>query len=140
MVIGVGAYLLSQPRKGSLEFHKRKYREATKWRPWQQWFVDNAPHGLVEKYERRRNADLQSHVDALFALGYWQLGVFTLSNEVDTTSEKRFWTLNTMFTNDPLKGEGITAVRSNSVRVVALSENLSKWEDAIRDLDVPRNK
>jgi hypothetical protein len=84
-VIGVAAYVLSQPKEGTVEWHKREYLDAMRWR-WSdrlEVMWDRVTDKSNRRYRvfhpedlKRRNA----HQAALVRLGYLQERTFYLTN------------------------------------------------------------
>jgi len=77
VAIGVGTYLLSQPRRGTVEYHKRKYAEAGM----PEWVLKKGvPAVLQNLYERRFVREFEFHRSALIELGYLERRLFVVTN------------------------------------------------------------
>ena len=140
LVIGVVAYLvsvLSGPKRGSVEWHKREYSEAGDWGRVDQWIEINAPDRLRKAYADRKAKRTEMHLKALFELGYFEERVFVLSNSLTKERANTFWALHDVFTNDALYVSGIKDMGTNTVTVVGLREEMPQWQEAIRKMDAP---
>jgi len=76
-VAGTCGYVLSQPKKGSVEWHKKQYKRAAgtpgKW-------IGVAPGFVRETWLKRRADNLRFHREALVESGYLTRREFTVSN------------------------------------------------------------
>src|SRR5688572_20585371 len=88
VAVAVGAYLLSQPRNGSLEYHKRKYLAASRAGKWQGWIKKNGPISLGAALDRRAMKVLAHHRRALIGLGYLEHRTVVVSNPCDAVFYK----------------------------------------------------
>jgi hypothetical protein len=77
-VITVAAYVVSQPRKGTVEYHQKAYFEGHG--PIRQWLVAHGPERISEAIVMRGRRRLQHHRQALIRLGYLAEPTFTVSN------------------------------------------------------------
>ena len=136
-VIGTAVIFFSQPKKGSVEWHKREYLRARDWGRVEQWIEINAPYNLRKAQADRKAKRTEIHLKALFELGYFEERVFVLSNSLTKERGNAFWTLHHVFTNDVLDVSGIKDMGTNTVTVVGLREEMPQWQEAVRKMDVP---
>jgi hypothetical protein len=147
VVIGVLVFFVSQPKRGSVEWHKREYRKSWgalggDWRdrvrsayswligadPSQSWDVEevNALHGKAEL-----------HRDALLAKGYLARRAFPFSNVVPTTMlERLLATGGRSVTKDSLRYTFILC-GTNDVIIIAPAADIGKWREVVGKVDVP---
>ena len=140
VVIGVAAYFLSQPRKGTVEYHKRKYAEA-----WEAevpaWVLKKGVPGVVKEfYQRRRTHQLDFHRNALIDSGYLKQSVFVISNsaalsvwrtaahDLLVVVPKEVWNFSWIQQ---------TNMNTNTLMVCVPRDWFEKIGDAIRKADVP---
>jgi hypothetical protein len=137
LMIGVFAYMLSLPHRGSVEWHKGEYLRARDWGRVEQWIEINAPYNLRKAHAERKAKRTEIHLKALFELGYFEERVFVLSNSLTKERGNALWTLHHVFTNDVLDVSGIKDMGTNAVTVIGLHEEMPQWQEAIRKIDVP---
>jgi hypothetical protein len=139
VVLGLVAFVLSGPRKGSVEYHKKAYlqlREGSKFR--------NTLRLAWSKIDRRAAEPSQERIErmgrhhaALWSLGYLDEKVFLVSNREPAAVADALWlTLGRAFTNDTLPLVAISDIGTNSVTVEGPREEMFKWEMLIREADV----
>jgi len=148
-VLGVGAYLLSQPSKGSVEYHKEKYREAYEWSnptrdaqtPVVDWIILHAPDAVNRFFWRRNRKRIDFHRNALLEAGYLVQRDFVVSNRPasDLASDLRKMSYVFTDTND-VAGIPFFWSATDGVRVRARASDIAKWEDVIRRFDVPETQ
>ena len=136
-VIGIAVFFVSQPERGSVEWHKREYLRAEEWSRVERWIHINAPYKLEKAQARRKSEQRERHLKALFELGYLEERVFVLSNSLTKERANAFWTLHDVFTNDALGVSCIRDMGTNTITVVGLREQMPQWQEAIRKMDVP---
>ena len=135
-VICVGVYVLSQPRKGSVEYHKRKYLQAGV----PDWTRKNGiPAGVRRFYLRRFGRELEFHRGALIDAGYLKERVLLVSNcspfkvvqaaEIELSENIAEFTSIAWDTPD-----------TNAISVIAPAEWIEKIAHAIRKADLPETK
>jgi hypothetical protein len=128
-VIGLAAYILPQPKEGTVEYHKRKYAETGV----PTWVLHKGVPGFVRDfYARRSYRDSVFHRTALVNLGYLKESVFVFSNVSISNVVRIEW---------PSEMDGFTSISygmpSNGITVVARPELTDKIGNAIRKADVP---
>jgi len=138
VIVGGIAALLWRPWQSRLEYHKREYLRARDWGSIEQWLEATAPYRLRVALGRWKAERQELHKAALFKLGYVEERTFVLSNAVTEDRANVFWTLHSVFTNDPLDLSRIIDMGTNTVRIIGLPHEMPKWEEAIRKLDVPQ--
>jgi len=140
VLIGVAAYFLSEPRKGTVEYHKRKYtevREAVE----PAWVLKKGVPGVVrEFYQRRRTHQLDFHRTALIDSGYLKQSLFVVSN----SSPSSVWRtaaldLLVVVPKEVWEFSWIqqTNMNTNTLMVCVPRDWFEKIGDAIRKADVP---
>ena len=139
VVVGVLAYVVSRPKRGSVEWHKREVIQAAKgdWR-------DRA-HNLWNRVTGREelfhsNDRRSSNLEALLRLGYLEQREFVVSNRsLDKVfhqshqlarTDRRWRRLQKWFIDVDRKG-------TNVVVVVATREDMPILSEAIGKADVP---
>lgn len=81
VVIGVAAYVLSQPKEGTVEYHKAGYREALNAMKSGGWLRGRFVPEFVRDWSWHRNDRLSSfHQQALIDAGYLKKRWFVVSN------------------------------------------------------------
>jgi hypothetical protein len=137
VVIGVAAYFLSQPRKGSVEYHKREYLRINKRGSSVPW-VDrrSVPHIVGSFYGWRLSRQSDFHYSALIEAGYLRKSVFMISNSpaLDVLQAARIeWPPHV-----------IEIIRiswdTNRITITAPSDWIEKLGPAIREADAPETK
>src|SRR5213594_3836470 len=86
-IIGVGVlvFVVSQPRKGSLEYHKREYFDAQPgggWRDVLRQLLGREP--MSREVSKEDQARMKFHEKALIKLGYLEEWTFIVSNQPPT--------------------------------------------------------
>jgi hypothetical protein len=150
VVIGIGAYVLSQPRKGTVEWHKKQYLNAMKW-SWSHRLMvtwdrirgkGRSPHRILDARALERRDE---HRAALLRFGYLQERKFWLTNQsarqvafsVSTkAAEKVLVDERRSFLTLMIYGPGET----NLLTLIAVGEDVPIWEELIRKADVPETK
>jgi hypothetical protein len=136
----VGVYVLSPPRRGTVEHHKEQFLDAHYSGQVAQWIVPRGPRALRVAYFRRKEEQINFHRRALVELGYLGERVFVISNQPSWEVENALrLSVDAVFTAvaPHVNFAAVLESRTNSVRVVAPVNEMQKWEDMIRGLDVP---
>ena len=145
---GVSWYLLSQPRKGTLEYHKRKYVEAhletARRDPIGDWIRLHAPMAVDDLYWRPKLKRLDFHRNALLEAGYLVEREFVVSNRpARSICDDLYKVRNDVF-NDTNDLAGIPFFywngTTNRISVLARAIDVDYWEDVIRKADVRETK
>jgi hypothetical protein len=134
-VIGIAAavYLGTQPKKGSVEWHKREYENHMQRLAGKRTLFDRirSVFGLARRPDRH-----MEHRRALIDLGYLEEREIILTNNPEGFSQALVQWATNEFPQSWLWAFG---VRSNSVMFLrAERHNMKKWEEAVRRIDVPR--
>jgi hypothetical protein len=138
VLIGVAAYFLSEPRKGTVEYHRRKYAEVGAPR----WVAKEAVPGFVRNFYRRRyNLQREFHRTALIDSGYLKQRFFVVSN----SSPLSVWRtaahdLLVEMPKEVWSFSWIQQTNTNTLMVVAPRDWCEKIGDAIHKADVPAPK
>ena len=130
-VIGVGGYVLSRPRKGSVEYHKVKLSEGQT--SLDRWIKNYSPSRVKDYWFRRRGAQADFHRKALIQLGYFEERVFVLSNCFSDEVIKSLPDTNTNFELTDTFDVG-----STMIKVVGPTNAIRAWEGLIREVDRPQ--
>ena len=144
VVIGMAAFFLSQPKMGSVEWHKRKYLDAWK-RLNEQTLADKVKNFLnriagrkvtTQFWSRENHERVQSHRAALLTLGYLDQQAFDLTNcsRAQVLSSPAF-----AFAHRGSHREFvmITIQDTNTLHIIAARQNMPLFVEAIRKVDKP---
>jgi hypothetical protein len=139
-VIGVTAYILSQPKEGTLEWHKREYENHMQRITGKRTLFDRirSEFGLPPRPDRHKE-----HRRALIDLGYLEERNIILTNL--TNNREGFskalvqWATNE-FPQNWLWAFGVSS--NNVLFIRAERHSMKKWEEAARrfEADVPETK
>jgi hypothetical protein len=157
-VIGIAAFFFSQPKKGSVEWHKRKYVAALDYQPlvmrahnlWRG--IRGKPDAYVYFYldenerEKERRAVIERHQRALIDAGYFERREFPLSNRTAdevlsesyrlVRSEVQWRRLQQALLVDlPFRWDADRG--TNVLIIVAAREDMPTLAETIRKADVP---
>lgn len=143
VVIGVVAFVVSQPKKGSVEWHKKEYLAAWKelhGETWGEQIKEIAyditghrfrPRKLTSAERGRLDKQAESNRVALVRLGYLGKRKFILTN---CTPQAVFKSASA----SEMRGPFVTVwYAENELGVAAPSDVIIKWEEIVRKLDVP---
>ena len=148
VVIGVGAFFVSQPKEGSVEWHKRRFGDAqnvsmnwTRYPRWEsayrKWTGTSRP---VRTFTQHEMAVLLEQMStsrrALVKAGYLMERTVMLSNRGPTEIVA---TITPNRSGIPVSYPNFTAFthKSNALVIVCAREDMAKWEELIRKADVP---
>jgi len=141
VVLGISAATyVSRPRLRSVEYHKKQFLDAHYSGQVAQWIVPRGPRALLVAYFRRKEEQINFHRGALIELGYLGERVFVISNRPSWEVENALrFSLDAVFTAvaPHVNFAAVVESTTNSVRVVAPVNEMHKWDDMIRKLDVP---
>ena len=134
VVIGGAAYFLSQPKEGTVEWHKQACESEAR-RIFKPTLFDRA----------RRLCDLpargnryREHRQALVDLGYLQERQFTLTNKPKKVLPALHRWATNQLPQDRLWSMDVTS--TNILTIRAERHSLVKWEEAVRRIDGPEAK
>jgi len=135
LVAGSAIYVLSQRRKGSVEYHREAYFEAIA--PPGKWF-GFAPRIVRHAWLERRQGRASFHWEALLEKGYLTNREFVISNASawsvrDAVYGRVDWVNSTDYT--PMVH--LVAAYTNVLRVTAPPKAMDKLGALIREADVP---
>jgi hypothetical protein len=153
VLIGVAAYELLQPRKGSVEWHKREFRNARQEMFGQAWYtpferlycdVVSKPHKLRTPTSREVESLKERQLAAQTALvkaGYLVERSFKVSNrDANSMMEDLVKSARGVIPQENFYFNRIVLVQSNLIVLAAVPDDLPKWEELIRNADVPEIK
>jgi hypothetical protein len=120
--VGVGVYLFWPQKKGTVEYHKRKYEEAYAVGVVGKWIDSSGP-------KQRR---IGFHLKALLEAGYVERREFVVSNR---PAHAIGLVVDVDFAGIPC----FTHVGSNRIEVLARGSEMGRWESVIRKADVPES-
>lgn len=134
LIIGVAAYMLSQPKEGTVEWHKRKCENAMR--------ALNGEHALLDRARNRfglppRRNLYQEHRQALTDLGYLEEREFILTNSPEKPSRALVHWATNEIPQDRLWSIGLVSNKFLVIR--AERHSMKKWEEAVRRIDVPKS-
>jgi hypothetical protein len=147
VVSGVVAFFVSQPKKGSVEWHKREYLAAMN--HWMGRSLGDRVKQLSAKVfgvpgpelGRGRWSKVEFHRKALIEVGYLEERTFRLSNAVP----KRVFAVVMKAAENviPEERRGLVTIMSGGnrptspVAIICPRQDTAKWEELIRKADVP---
>jgi len=140
VVVGVSTYLLLQPRKGSVEYHKSEYLRLWNSRSGlDRWIMQKSTRQIVGWRLRQNSKYREFHVEALKELGYLETGVFVVSNRPGDLIEK---VLDGAFgrTNMAHDFIFIGECGSNTLTVVHPHEERHLWQQVVSEADAKQSK
>jgi hypothetical protein len=91
VVIGAAAYMLSLPKKGSVDYHLRALRQIDG--VFDQWIRRYGSRAMDDMNRRRQIKEWQFHSEALIKLGLLERRLFTVSNGLRTRLRSCFGAL-----------------------------------------------
>ena len=131
--LAVAIYFASQPKEGSVEWHKREYENHMHRLDDKRTLLDQirSAFGLARRPDRH-----MEHRRALIDLGYLEEREIVLTNNPEGFSQALVQWATNEFPQNRLWAFG---VRSNNVMFLrAERHNMKKWEEAVRRIDVSR--
>lgn len=148
VVIGVGAYVFTQPRKGTVEWHKEKYMKCFN-RMWGNTLWARTKRAATRVVglpppttpDPRAETQARSHLTALVALGYLTERRYVITNQTlqdvlaRTYRDRRF--LGKKYTPLHLT-ERVQG--ADQLAIIALPEVALHYDDLIREADGPGTK
>jgi hypothetical protein len=135
LVIGVAAYMLSQPRKGTVEYHKVEFLRATKLGPMTSYLEEM---GVINDPKRSRR---EFHRQQLLKAGYLTTATFVISNRPLHDAFLEVWAgLSGVLTAEEEVFVDRRWKSPDMIIVVAPNETMKSVEGFIRKLDVPETK
>jgi hypothetical protein len=134
IAIVLGAYLFSQPRKGTVEYHKRRYAEVGV----PEWVLKKGiPAVVVDFYKHRYGREFEFHRSALIDAGYLNERVFAVSSCSPDRAVRAVY--------DSLSKSALEFVSmawptpdTNMITIIAPRKSMEEIGEAIRRADVPQ--
>jgi hypothetical protein len=143
-IVGVGilAHALTEPKEGSIEWHKREYFKA---RGQNGSMIRNFLRVVWSKINPRaaeppqENIDrMDSHYEALMKLGYLEEKAFLVSNRTSlAVADTLFFTHTNVFADKDVAFSRIDIGGTNIISIISPRDEMYKWERLIREADVP---
>jgi hypothetical protein len=142
VVVGVPAYFLWEPGKGTVEYHVETLRKDHQSMEERDWLMEHTPRFVGNLIFKRKAVRMKRHRDALVGLGFLHRMDLVVTNasaddvmgeaigEIVTGTNKVDWTF---FGWDP-------APTKNVVRFVALPADSLTISNLVRKVDVPKTK
>jgi len=141
VAIGVGVFVVLQPRKGTVEWHKREYVAARDGQPVLRWIrrIWVGIMGTGGGYEPGGWNEMLVHEDALRRLGYLEERMITVSNcPARFISRLAFDMSRRAVPRDEPLGVYVLDRNTNHLQVIAPPKYHLVVEQVIRGLDVPK--
>ena len=139
-VVVVVFMIAQRPKRGSVEYHKREYVKASE-DGFFGAFLTRGRGPVQRWYSRRETERKEFHRQALIEAGYLGEKVFVISNRAPINVLPEL--TRSMFDAFTMQDEaGYPVVRTfttSNITVVGLSNEMHKWDDVIRKVDVPVN-
>jgi hypothetical protein len=145
VAVSMGAYLLSQPRRGSVEYHKEEFLKAGILGPREDWILSHTPGILEAKAHQavwaRKMKQHDFHRTALVELGYLDKRTFYVRNheaeDVVIAIMSRGYRDYLVDTNAAFRFVQAFEVETNRFTLVAVRNDMQRWQQFVRDADVP---
>lgn len=148
MAGGVVAFFVSQPKKGSIEWHKRKYRAARNemfgvcWnKPVKDWYFDimKKPQRGLSSAEIRALTERQMAArQGLTKQGFLVERSFAVSNLSATLAAQTvIGRARNVIPQDRFYYTGVLVAHSNTMVLAVVPEDVPAWERIVREVDVP---
>ena len=149
VVIGVVAFFVSQPKKGSVEWHKREYRDVMNqlsgrsvgqrfWRLRRQLTGESVYTDLPADISSRWEFHKQFLLDA----GYLEQRAFRLTNAATFDPGVMYSAGQKMIPNERMRlSLFVPSIQrgTNVVNILGPREDMPIWEEVIRQADVPES-
>jgi hypothetical protein len=141
VVIGVGVYVVLQPEKGTVEYHKKEYVKASEDGLFGT-FLTRGEGPLQRWYSRREQESKELHLQALIDMGYLCQKVYVISNcaPIDVLPQLTRLMFDAFRMEDEAEYPVVRTFTTSNMTVVARPDELNKWDDVIRQVDVPLTK
>ena len=136
-VIGVATYMLSQPKRGTVEWHLRELRHIDG--IVDQWIGRYGSRGMADMNRRQQIKEWQSHTDALIKLGFLERRLFTVTNNRPQEIARALWNARAQHpdVNWEFGGPEYDDTTTNELAVMAPPNEMPRWETLIRKADAP---
>ena len=135
---GLAIYWFAPPRRGTLAYHQQQYVRANELRGIEK-NIHRAPIWLRRIHYERRSSRIAFHQQALIDARYLEMKVFVISNRPPSTvASFVVGMMGGVFTNqEPAAFPLVWQVDKNSITVVGPAAEMDKWDEMIREADVP---
>jgi hypothetical protein len=147
-IISLAAYILAQPKPGTIAYHKREYVKA------RNTLEGNTLRGrfarllhrttgvwidyLSAKADKGLRQQLEKHEEVLLGSGYLVEHQFVITNNYDATLLNLVTNQSGLLPEEKAQYTRITRTGAPLLYVVGRPSDLPKWEEVIRKLDVPQ--
>jgi len=130
LAVGAGAYLLSQPRHGTVEYHEKQLLKLDNLSRFDSWVDKRGPERLQALWVRRRIKRITFHADALVKLGYLERRSFMISNSTPRNVVVKILSFSTTNINR------IDSIGPDNITILGPPDQMPTWEMLIREADV----
>jgi hypothetical protein len=133
------AFVLSRPRKGSVQYHKKAFLEAHYSGRLTHWILAHAPKELRSAYSRRQQDQIEFHRRSLVELGFLTERVFVISNqpsEVANLLRLQVQIQGGSLVSGQINFAVVRDETTNSVKVTARPADMVELEELIREADL----
>ena len=136
-LVGIVACVLSQPKDGSVEYHKKQYLKENRVQLLDKVF-GCGPHSLQNRWREYRMERVFHHRERLKKLGYFEERVFVFSNRSPYAVRAPFYTqLQPCFAGATASFCDVVDYGTNSVTMEGPRHELDAIENSVRKFDVP---
>jgi hypothetical protein len=142
VVIGIAAYMLSEPKEGTVEYHQQQFRRIyNDGRPGRigRAILRYAPDRLKVAYLRNRWRHLDFHRRAMVKRGYLVEEVFILSFRPAPEVANRLQpAVHDMFaySHDGFSYGAVDALATNKLMVIDTPKRMERWSNVVANIDV----
>lgn len=148
VVIGVSAFFALQPRRGSVEWHKREYRAARNemfevcwYKPVRDWYygiTKKRQRGLSSSEIRALTARQMASRKGLTDLGFLVERSFTVSNRsAQLAAQSVIGRARNVIPQEHFYYTDVLLAQSNTLILAVMPEDVPTWEKLVREVDVP---
>ena len=138
-LVGIVACVLSQPKDGSVEYHKKEYLKESRAKLLDK-VLSYAPIRVQRGWGEYRMGRVFHHRERLKKLGYFEERVFVLSNRSPYAVRAPFYTqLQPCFASVTTPFCDVIDYGTNSVTIEGPRHELDAIGNSVRKFDVPEN-
>jgi len=130
---GLGAYLLSQPRHGTVVYHEKQLLKLDNFSRFDSWLDEHGPERLQDLLVRRRLKRIAFHADALVKLGYLEKRSFMISNSPPSRVASKILSSSQPTTHI----NRIYSIGRDNITILGPPDEMPAWETLIRDAEAP---
>ena len=142
VVSGIAAYVLSQPRKGTLEYHQKGFLRANNSWLLAKWLAKPGMSRLNRAYWQYKAERAEFHRQGLIELGFLQTRTFVLSNSQPYEVIRQLHTDSgaPLLYNPDLAYCEFAEASSNCVQAVGTASVMNRCAEVIRSLELSRRE